>query len=82
MGHETTDEVKMLLSRKSRSGVWKERRVVVQELRRCVSNACSATTYKSRDVDAAIRIFQIFMAGSDRPFCYTKEGYTTAMAAR
>jgi hypothetical protein len=80
--HEPTDEVKMLRWKKSRAGVWKERRVVVQELRRCVSNACSATSYKSRDEDAAISIFQIFMAGSDRPFCYTKEGYTTAMAAR
>ena len=80
--HEPTDEVKMLRSKKSRSGVWKGRRVVVQELRRCVSNACSATAYKSRDVDAAISIFQIFMAGRERPFCYTKEGYTAAMAAR
>jgi transposase len=80
--HEPTDEVKMLRWKKSRAGVRKERRVVVQELRRCVSNACSATSYKSRDEDAAISIFQIFMAGSDRPFCYTKEGYTTAMAAR
>jgi hypothetical protein len=80
--HEPTDEVKMLRWKKSRAGVWKEMRVVVQELRRCVSNACSATSYKSRDEDAAISIFQIFMAGSDRPFCYTKEGYTTAMAAR
>ena len=80
--HASTDEVKMLRLKKSRSGVMRQRRVIVQELRRCESNACSASRYKSRDKDAAISIFQIFIAGNERPVGYTKEGYDAAMRVR
>ena len=76
--HNPTKEVKMRRWKKSRAGDWRECRFEVPELRRCASNACSATPLKSRDIDAAISILQIFLAGNARPLGYTKEGYDAA----
>ena len=79
--HMPNRPVKMLRWR-MRNGTLVQRRVDVLELRRCVSNVCSASPYKSRDVDAAISILDIFFAGNARPICYTKVGYETALAAQ
>jgi hypothetical protein len=64
--------------KKTRARFLRYCRVEVPELRRFVSNACSATPFKSRDVDATISILQIFLAGNERPLGYTKEGYDAA----
>jgi hypothetical protein len=80
--HCPTREVRMLRRVKSRAGGRRIRRVEVLELRRCESNACSASPLKSRDVDAAISILQVFLAGNERPLGYTKAGYDAAMSLR
>eukprot|EP00873_Tetraselmis_striata_P033958 jgi/Tetstr1/454222/TSEL_041141.t1 len=54
------------------------RRVLVQELRRCLSQACHSIPFKARDKDAALSILEIVLAllsGDDRPECYTRDGY-------
>ena len=76
--HHPTEAVRLRRWKRGRDGMPVQRLVDVRELRRCVSNACRhcrASPYKSRDVDAAISILQVFLAGRRRPPCYTKEGY-------
>lgn len=61
--HMPTKSVVMMRWIRNKDGEMKKQRVEIRELRRCVSNACSASPYKSRDKDAAINILQIFLAG-------------------
>jgi hypothetical protein len=73
--HKPTEKVHM---RRVVKGV--EKTCCVQGLRRCISNVCCATPFKSRDRDAAVSILQIFLALSERPTCYTRAGVEEARA--
>lgn len=59
------------------------RRVLVQELRRCLSQACHSIPFKARDKDAALSILEIaleLLFGRSRPEWYTKEGHDACVA--